>query len=83
MAFELHNSSVKAFLVPNHSWVNVKLRGEEQLLSGWRYRGFDDSQLFILLSKQDRSRWLPVTSISFIEHITEPTDTESNPSIAD
>jgi hypothetical protein len=72
MAFELHNSSGKAFLVPNHSWVNVKLRGEEKVLDGWRYRGFDDGQLFILLTKEDRSRWLPVSSISYIEQINDP-----------
>lgn len=71
MAFELHHSSVKAFLVPNHSTVTIKLRGEDQLLKNWRFRGFDDSQMFVLVTKEQRSRWLPVNSISFIEQVDE------------
>ncbi|GHA01405.1 hypothetical protein GCM10008090_08180 [Arenicella chitinivorans] len=51
--------------------VTIKLRGEEHPLSNWRFRGFDDDQLFILITKEKRSRWLPVNSISFIEHVDE------------
>ena len=67
MAFELHHSSRQAFLVPNHASVNVKLLGEDLPLENWDYRGFDDDKQFILLTKDNRSRWVPITSIGYIE----------------
>ena len=70
MAFELHHSSQQAFLVPNHANVNVKLLGEEAPLENWDYRGFDDDKQFILLTKDNRSRWVPITSIGYIEQST-------------
>ncbi|GAA6139457.1 hypothetical protein NBRC116583_32040 [Arenicella sp. 4NH20-0111] len=67
MAFELHHSSIKAFLVPNHGTVTVKLRGEKKALDQWHYRGFDDDKQFVLLSKKEKLRWVPINSISYIE----------------
>lgn len=67
MTFELHQASIKAFLVPNHARVSVKLRGEKETLKGWEYRGFDDDKQFILLTKEDVSRWVPINAISYIE----------------
>jgi len=67
MTFELHHSSVKAFLVPNHATVTVKLCGEENSLQNWEYRGFDDDKRFILLTKKDTLRWVPINSIAYIE----------------
>ncbi len=69
MTFELHHSSVKAFLVPNHATVNIKLIGKKSALRGWHYRGFDDEQRFILITKDDRLRWVPINSILYIEQI--------------
>lgn len=71
MAFDLKQATLKAFLVPNHTQVNIKLRGEDTPLEGWAYRGFDNDQMFILITKDTRSRWLPVSSISYIEQINE------------
>ncbi len=67
MTFELHHTSVTAFLVPNHATVTVKLVGDQAMLNEWLYRGFDDSKQFILLTKEDTQRWVPITSISYIE----------------
>ncbi len=74
MPFELKHSSLKAFLVPNHTQVSVKLRGEEQAMEEWEYRGFDDEQMFILVTKGNLSRWLPVSAISYIEQIRSESD---------
>ncbi len=67
MTFELQHSSLKAFLVPNHATVTLKLRGEEQVLEDWEYRGFDDDKQFILLTKNEIQRWIPINAISYIE----------------
>jgi len=67
MTFELQHSSLKAFLVPNHATVTLKLRGEEQALEDWEYRGFDDDKQFIFLTKNELQRWIPVHAISYIE----------------
>jgi len=69
MSFELKHSSLRAFLVPNHTNVNVKIRGEEEIIEDWRYRGIDDDQKFILVTNGDRSRWLPIGSIAYIEQV--------------
>jgi len=80
MTFELHQSSVKAFLVPNHGTVNIKLRSETDVLEEWRYRGFDDSKQFILLTKDSKLRWVPINSVSYIEQIhTDDEIIESHP----
>jgi len=73
MAFELHHSSRKAFLVPNHAKVHVKLLGDESVLKNWQYRGFDDDKQFILLTKKDRLRWVPINSIAYIEQLSSET----------
>jgi len=67
MTFELNHASNKAFLVPNNSRISVKLRGEEQTLSDWTYCGLEDDRLFMLLAKDDKTRWIPINSISYIE----------------
>lgn len=67
MPLELKHSSLKAFLVPNHTQVSVKLRAEESPMENWEYRGFDDERLFILVTKGKLFRWLPVSAISYIE----------------
>jgi len=67
MTFELNNASHKAFLVPNDSRISIKLRGEDTALDGWVYCGLDDEQMFMLLKKDDAKRWIPVSSISYIE----------------
>lgn len=71
MTFELHHASVTAFLVPNHATVTVKLMGDDVVLSEWKYRGFDDGKQFILLTKENRQRWVPITSILYIEQTQE------------
>ena len=71
MSFELKHSSLRAFLVPNHSNVNVKIRGESELIENWLYRGLDDDRNFILITQEGRSRWLPINSIAFIEQVKE------------
>lgn len=71
MAFELKHSTLRAFLVPNHSDVNIKIRGEDELIENWRYRGVDDDRNFILITKQERSRWLPISSIAYIEQVSD------------
>jgi len=60
MPFELKHSSLKAFLVPNHTQVTVKLRSEDQPMKNWEYRGLDDDQMFVLVTKEQRFRWLPI-----------------------
>lgn len=67
MTFELQHSSVKAFLVPNQGRVSVKLHGDGGDLTDWRYHGFDDDKQFLLFSKGDTQRWVPVSSIAYIE----------------
>ncbi len=69
MAFELHHSSIKAYLVPNQMDVTIKLRGEAESLVAWRYHGFDDEKRFILVSLDGRMRWIPIQSISYIEQL--------------
>lgn len=69
MPFELNHSSTRAFLVPNHSNVNIKIRGEDEVIENWRYRGLDDDRKFILITNQERSRWLPINSIAYIEQV--------------
>jgi len=71
MTFELQHTSLKAFLVPNHATVTVKLRGEQEALESWRYRGLDDDKQFILLTKDKRQRWVPIYSIAYIEQLQE------------
>lgn len=70
MTFELNHASNKAFLVPNNSTVTVKLRGDEETLENWTYRGLEDDRLFMLLSKDEKKRWIPVNSIAYIEQHT-------------
>ncbi len=74
MAFELQHASIKAFLVPNHATVNVKLCGEDGTLNDWEYKGFDDDKRFILLTKGNTLRWVPITSISYIEQVLSDTE---------
>ena len=71
MAFELHHSTQKQFLVPNHATVNIKLLGDESAMDGWEYRGFDDDKQFILVTKKDKLRWIPLSSIAYIEQQTD------------
>ena len=70
MTFELNHASNKSFLVPNNSTVTVKLRGESDVLENWTYCGIGDDQLFMLLSKDGKKRWVPVSSIAYIEQHT-------------
>ena len=71
MTFELRHASVRAFLVPNHTRVSVRIRGESEIMENWDYRGFDDDQTFILITREDRLRWIPINSIAYIEQVDQ------------
>lgn len=67
MTFELNNASAQAYMVPNNTRVSIKLRSEEELLDGWTYCGLDDDKLFMLISLDDKTRWIPIAAVSYIE----------------